>query len=123
MIQTRQIIIVTLDIIQSEQHAKQNEKIKVRMKNVFFFNQYSELSTGTVVLEGGQLKFRVSGSIGGRGSCGLPLARSKCEELANYYLGFNGWSSQVMYHRKEDICPGTLCYVTVVKLSFPQVTH
>ena len=59
MIQTRQIIIVTLDIIQSEQHAKQNEKIKVRMKNVFFFNQYSELSTGTVVLEGGQLKFRV----------------------------------------------------------------
>ena len=76
---------------------------------------------GTVSLEDGQLKFRVSGSSGGRGSCSLPLARSKCEELANYYLGFNGWSSQVLYHRKEDIEPGILCYVTVVKLLFPQV--
>ena len=81
----------------------------------------NEICQGTVSLEEGQLKFRVSGSSGGRGSCSLPLARSKCEELANFYLGFNGWSSQVLYHRKEDVEPGTLCYVTVVKLLFPQV--
>ncbi len=25
----------------------------------------------------------------------LPLALNKCEDLANFYLGFNGWNSKV----------------------------
>ncbi len=32
----------------------------------------------------------------------LPLSASRCEQLANYYLGFNGWSSQTLYHRRES---------------------
>lgn len=31
------------------------------------------------------------------------LARQKCEALANYYLGFNGWSGKVQYHRQEEV--------------------
>ena len=31
----------------------------------------------------------------------LPLAKEKCERLANYYLGFNGWTSELLYHRRE----------------------
>lgn len=31
----------------------------------------------------------------------LPLSLWRCEALANRYLGFNGWSSAVLYHRKE----------------------
>ena len=30
------------------------------------------------------------------------LSRQKCEALANYYLGFNGWSGKVQYHRQEE---------------------
>ena len=32
----------------------------------------------------------------------LPLAKDKCESLANYYLGFNGWTSNLLYHRLES---------------------
>ena len=31
------------------------------------------------------------------------LSRQKCEALANYYLGFNGWSGKVQYHRQEEV--------------------
>ena len=34
------------------------------------------------------------------------LARQKCEALANYYLGFNGWSGKVQYHRQEEVEEG-----------------
>ena len=67
------------------------------------------------------IQFRLSKGSSSSQPCNLPLSRQKCEHLANYYLGFNGWSSQVLYHRKEDIDPGTLTHVTVVKLSFPKV--
>ena len=30
------------------------------------------------------------------------LPRQKCETLANYYLGFNGWSGKVQYHKQEE---------------------
>ena len=32
----------------------------------------------------------------------LPLAKDKCEALANYYLGFNGWTSFLLYHKHES---------------------
>ena len=32
----------------------------------------------------------------------FPLAKDKCETLANFYLGFNGWTSQLLYHRHES---------------------
>ena len=78
---------------------------------------------GLVSLEEEKLQFRVSRS-GSQTACSLPLSRAKCEELANYYLGFSGWSSEILYHRREEgpeVEPGTLCYVTVVKLLFSQV--
>jgi len=49
----------------------------------------------------------------------VPLARFKCEELANYYLGFNGWRSKVLYHRREESDELIIKYVTVVSLQFP----
>ena len=81
------------------------------------------VGAGLVTLEEEKVRFRVSRS-GSQSVCNLPLSRSKCEELANYYLGFNGWSSEVLYHRREEgpeVDPAMLCYVTVVKLSFKQV--
>ena len=78
---------------------------------------------GTITLMGGRLRFKLG--LAGRGgkSCSLPLSRSKCEELANYYLGFNGWSSSVLYHKSEDIGdPAMITFVTVVKLEFPSVS-
>ena len=69
------------------------------------------------------MRFRVSRSRS-QAARNLPLARSRCEELANYYLGYNGWSSEILYHRREEgpeIPAGTLCYVTVVRLTFKQV--
>ena len=33
----------------------------------------------------------------------MPLSKNKCEELANYYLGFNGWNTQIMYHQMETV--------------------
>ena len=32
----------------------------------------------------------------------LPLAKEKCETLANFYLGFNGWTSTLMYHQHQS---------------------
>ena len=32
-----------------------------------------------------------------------PLSRDKCHDLANFYLGFNGWSTEVVYSRVEEI--------------------
>ena len=84
--------------------------------------QYTMLA-GLVSLEEGQVQFRVSRS-SSQSVCSLPLSRYKCEELANYYLGFNGWSSEILYHRREEgpeVDTGSLCYVTVVKLVFSQV--
>ena len=71
----------------------------------------------------GRLRFKLgSAGRGGKG-CSLPLSRSKCEELANYYLGFNGWSSSVLYHKSEDIGdPDMITFVTVVRLEFPSVS-
>lgn len=48
----------------------------------------------------------------------VPLLKAKCEELANYYLGFNGWRSSVLYHQQEHSDPLTIKIVTVVKLDF-----
>ena len=31
-----------------------------------------------------------------------PLAKDKCETLANYYLGFNGWTTEILYHKHES---------------------
>ena len=71
----------------------------------------------------GRLRFKLGSSGRGGKSCKLPLSRSKCEELANYYLGFNGWSSSVLYHKNEDIGdPNMITFVTVVKLEFPSVS-
>ena len=75
-----------------------------------------------VRLEEGKVSFRISRSMNKMPS-DLPLSRSKCEELANYYLGFNSWSSSILYHRREEggeVAPDTLCYVTVVRLTFSQ---
>ena len=32
----------------------------------------------------------------------FPLAKDKCETLANHYLGFNGWTTKLLYHRHES---------------------
>jgi len=63
--------------------------------------------------------FKVSRS-SSAGSMRMPLAKYKCEELANYYLGFSGWRSTVLYHKREDSDPLTVKYVSVMKLEFPQ---
>lgn len=47
-----------------------------------------------------------------------PLPRWKCEEMANHYLGFNGWSSEMLYHRREETDSNKIKYVSVVKLHF-----
>ena len=62
------------------------------------------------------------------------LPRQKCETLANYYLGFNGWSGKVQYHKQEEteegkvdkIIDGVDCLflkvkvVSIARLDFPQ---
>ena len=51
-----------------------------------------------------------------------PLPVSKCEELANHFLGFNGWSSQLIYHRLEEVSPeDEWTYCCAVRLSFRSV--
>ena len=42
------------------------------------------------------------------------LMLSKCEDLANHYLGINGWSTENIYHRLEGI-NHTSEFLTVVK--------
>lgn len=48
----------------------------------------------------------------------VPLLRFRCEELVNYYIGFNGWNSKILYHRQEDSDPLTIKYVSVIRLEF-----
>ena len=64
------------------------------------------------------------------------LPRQKCETLANYYLGFNGWSGKVQYHKQEETEEGKVkvdktiggldCLflkvkvVSIARLDFPQ---
>ena len=45
---------------------------------------------------------------------------NQCEDLANYYLGFNHWQSQILYHQKEseNHLGDKLTYATAVKLVF-----
>lgn len=45
---------------------------------------------------------------------------NQCEDLANYYLGFNHWQSQILYHQKEseNHQGDKLTYATAVKLVF-----
>lgn len=79
--------------------------------------------TGTMALMDGRVRFKLGTPGRGGKGCGLPLSRSKCEELANYYLGFNGWSSSVLYHKSEDIGdPDMITFVTVIRLEFPSVS-
>ena len=41
------------------------------------------------------------------------------EEIANHYLGFNGWSSQVLYHRQEESEQmNSVKYCSAIKLTF-----
>lgn len=54
------------------------------------------------------------------------LSLRKCEQLANHYLGFNGWCSQVLYHRlesdeiDEETGKTKRTYATAIKLTFPR---
>ena len=121
-------IIVTSDITLLELLAQLKEIIKVGNYDDIIDNVCSlhndGIIEGKLEMEDGNIKMRVAGSGGNSGAsstCKLPLSRGKCEELANYYLGFNGWTSEMMYHKKEELEDNTSCYVTVVKLSFPQV--
>ena len=75
---------------------------------------------GKVAICDGKITFRVNRKSNSQPT-NIPLARQKCEELANYYLGFNGWSSELLYHRKEEVDPGVSSHVSVVRLCFPQV--
>jgi len=79
---------------------------------------------GERALQAGRLTLRI-GRTRHQTPSNFPLARYKCEELANYYLSFNGWSSTVLYQRVEETEPsnGRLCIVSVVKLDFPGTGH
>jgi len=76
---------------------------------------------GSVVLLDGKMQFKVSSHTKCGGSMQLPLAKHKCEELANYYLGFNGWSSKILYHRREEVGKGRARVVSVVRLDLVKV--
>lgn len=61
-------------------------------------------------------------------SNGRPLSLHQCEKLANFYLGFNGWTSQILYHQLEaeektqgqqGQGGGNKTYATAIKLKFP----
>ncbi|KAL4657823.1 RAD52 motif-containing protein 1 isoform X1 [Arapaima gigas] len=57
-----------------------------------------------------------------------PLSAAKCQQLANYYLGFNGWSSKIITLKNisggenpgEARAGAIVKYGCVVELSFPQ---
>ena len=49
---------------------------------------------------------------------GRNLMLFQCEELANYYLGFNGWTSEILYHQLECIKSTEQTFATAVELSF-----
>merc|ERR1712013_957925 len=48
------------------------------------------------------------------------LPRQKCETLANYYLGFNGWSGKVQYHKQEETEEGKVKVVSIARLEVPR---
>lgn len=80
-------------------------------------------SGGEVFLLGDRLRVSKFCPGGGGGGCrvSLPLPRHKCETLANHYLGFSGWSSRILYHRREDDeeeDPLAIKFVSVVRLEF-----
>ena len=53
------------------------------------------------------------------------LSKAKCVDLANYYLGFNGWNSEIVYHRMEDISeetPVKVKYGSAIRLTVGHVT-
>lgn len=71
-----------------------------------------------------------------KGRCtDLPLAKEKCEKLANYYLGFNGWNSRLLYHQHESSeVVGNECdkstsniitekYATAINITLPYVKN
>jgi len=76
---------------------------------------------GKVVLMEGKLELKLSNHAKCSGAMQLPLAKHKCEELANYYLGFNGWSSSILYHRREESGKGKVRVVSVVRLDLVKV--
>ena len=45
---------------------------------------------GKMVLEEGKVQIKLASHVTSGASMQLPLAKHKCKELANYYLGFNG---------------------------------
>ena len=47
---------------------------------------------------------------------GQPLYLNQCIDLINFYLGFNAWSSQIVYHQKEEEKDDQVTYTTAVKL-------
>ncbi|KAK6311448.1 hypothetical protein J4Q44_G00171120 [Coregonus suidteri] len=63
-----------------------------------------------------------------------PLSHSKCQDLANHYLGFNGWSTHIVTLKDISNCdnagrssttPGdpqeiTLKYGCIMEVTFPQ---
>ncbi|NXA43004.1 RDM1 protein, partial [Eudromia elegans] len=63
---------------------------------------------------------------------GLPLSSSKCQELANHYLGFNGWSSRIITLQNvsgfddeneqtgETLQKQTLRYLCAVEVTIPK---
>jgi len=74
------------------------------------------LQRGNISIKGCQT-LKVGSSPRGR-PASLPLPRFKCEELANFYLGFSGWRSEILYHRREESDPTIVKYVSVVRLEF-----
>ena len=46
------------------------------------------------------------------------LFHFKAEELANFYFGFNGWNSEILYHQLEEQQQNEHTYATAVRLSF-----
>jgi len=76
---------------------------------------------GKMVLEEGKVQFKLASHVTSSAPMQLPLAKHKCEELANYYLGFNGWSSSVLYHQREEVDTGLIRVVSIVRLDLIKV--
>ena len=49
-----------------------------------------------------------------RPSSSFPLPLPKCQELANHYLGFNGWSTKVVSLSEEGRKEVSYCCVVVM---------
>ena len=46
-----------------------------------------------------------------------PLYMAKCTVLANYYLGFNGWSTRIMQVKKSFVSPQSKLMITTRQLA------